>query len=121
MKAIVIAFTLKNQDPMGILATLETIKELEPDAILIHGFLPRQVVLHKQLPMDVVNALEEHFPIQLNMWKEVPLRDEMAVVAKRLKAQVYVIGDIREGVRDEVDLYRSQGLNIVHFPLPKVS
>jgi hypothetical protein len=112
MKAIVIAFTLKGQDFENILPQLRKVSEENPSCILIHGFLPRRVLEEKHIPTDVVNALENLFPVQLNMFNEKPLREEMVDVAKKLEATVYVIGEVKEGVAEEVELYKAAGLPV---------
>lgn len=119
MNAAVIAFTLKGQNFQKIEAQLQKLhNELSPNTVLIHGFLPRRVALDKNIPLDVIDALAEYFPIQLNMHDgEKVLRDEMAEVAQRLGAVVYVIGGIKEGVSEEISLYENKGLEIVHLLL----
>lgn len=117
IKAIVVAFTLKGQAFENILPKLVKLSEENPDAILIHGFLPRKVLEEKQIPTDVVNALENLFPVQLNMYNEKPLREEMVSVAKKLEATVYVIGEIKEGVAEEVELYRTENIPVVHLEI----
>lgn len=118
MKAIAISFTLKNQPQDKIFAKLEVIQKANPDALLIHGFLPKKILLEKGFPpTDVIDKLEELFPVQLNMYNEKPLRKEMAQVAVKLNARVYVIGNIIEGVEEDVNSYEKEGVQFTHVPL----
>jgi hypothetical protein len=118
LKFIVIAFTLKGQDQQEIFRMLDQVKELEPDAVLIHGFLPRSIVTERGFPTDVVDKLESLYPNQINLFNGQPLRHCMAEVAYATKATVYVIGEIKEGVAEEIDLYRSRSLNVVNLNVP---
>ena len=117
MKAIVIAFTLKDQPFETILPNLIKIAEDNPDAIVIHGFMPRAELEARNFSCDVVNALENLFPVRLNMYNEKPLRNEMVDAAAKLGAQVYVIGEIKEGVAEEVALYHDAGLSIINLAI----
>ena len=118
MKAIVLAFTLKGQDLEKVLSTLAAVKADHPDAICIHGFLPRKEVEARKIPTGVVDALDQHFPIQFNMFADgKPLRKEMRTVAVRLDAQVCVIGEVKEGVAEEVGLYKAAELPIKYYTL----
>lgn len=108
MRAIVLAFTLKDQDQGKILAAVRVLKEEHGNAICIHGHLSRKTVLEKHIPTAVVDAIEETFPITLCMHNGIKtLRSEMANIAHRLNAQVIVIGDVKEGVQDELDHYKA--------------
>jgi hypothetical protein len=118
MKVIVIAFTLKGQDQQEIFKLLDQVKELEPDAIVVHGFLPRDVVIERRFPTDLVDKLDELFPDQINLFNGQPLRHCMAEVAKATGATVYALGDIKDGVAEEVDLYRARGVNVVNISTP---
>jgi hypothetical protein len=118
MKTIGISFTLKGQDQEKIFSALETIAKKHGNSLLVHGFLPRKIVEEKQFPTDVVDKLEALFPLQLNLWKEKPLRVEMAEVLSRLGGKVYVIGEVKEGVEEEISLYKAKGLEIVEIFLP---
>jgi hypothetical protein len=118
LKYIVIAFTLKGQDQQEIFKMLDHVKELEPDVVLIHGFLPRRIVMEKQFATDVVDKLDSLFPNQINLFNGQPLRLCMTEVATATRAKVYVLGDIREGVKDEVDLYRMRDLEIINIKFP---
>lgn len=117
MYAIAISLTLKEQDKNEILSLLEYLayhlKGADKPVVLVHGFLPRRVVLEKGFSTSVVDALDKLFPIQLNLWDGVPLRQEMADVLERLNGDAYVIGDVKEGVAEEVNLYeRKEAVNV---------
>lgn len=117
MKTLILAFTLKGQSESEILQVVKEIADRNPNSILIHGFLPRKVVVEKGFSTTVVDALEKNFPVQLNMWNEKPLRNEMVDIAKRLGAEIFVIGDIKEGVEEEVNLYKEAGMTFTQFAL----
>ncbi len=118
MKAIVTAFTLKNQPFETILPLLRKLAEENPEVILIHGFMPRRLLEERKWSLDVVNALENLFPVQLNMHDDAkPLREEMALIAKKLSATVYVIGEVKEGVAEEIKLYEANDLLVIHWPI----
>jgi hypothetical protein len=118
MKAIVLAFTLKDQDFEKIKFQISKIKErVGKDVILIHGFMPAEVARQKGFPTHVSNCLNKHFPVQLNMYNKGTLRTQMAVIASKLDADVYVIGNVTGGVSEEVNLYREFNRNIRYFSL----
>jgi|SRR3569833_2778378 len=116
MDAIAISFSLKGQNFDAILSKLSDIAD-NNDAILIHGNLPRHEVIKRRLSTDLVDKLDELFPIQLNMWNEKVLRPEMGEMATKLNAQIYVIGQVIGGVAEEVKIYKSNGLNIDYLPI----
>lgn len=119
MKAIVIAFTLKNQDFSAIEHRILDIvvKEGNNNVVLIHGFMPRKDVEYWGYNTEVVDILDTMFPFQLCMFNGYPHREEMAAVAKKMDAKVYVIGNVNEGVQEELDLYDEAGLTIHFIPL----
>ena len=47
----------------------------------------------------MIDRLDELFPIQLNFWDQKVLREEMGTYAKTLGAEVYIIGDVRMGLK----------------------
>lgn len=105
MKAIIIAFTLKDQSFEQIKRHLIAIKETQSPTVVIHGFMPKKDVVERGFSTEVVDTLQELFPVQLNMYNGGPMRLEMASAASKLNAEVIVIGEIKEGVKEEVDLY----------------
>lgn len=119
IKHIAISFTLKGQDFGKIRTQLEKIKAENPGPVmLMHGFLSRKVIQERGLPTDVVDALDELFPTQLNLsFVGGEFRNMMAYHAKTVNAKVYAIGEIKEGVADEVTLYESAGLTVEKRPL----
>lgn len=118
MKAIVLAFTLKDQDQDQIIKRLKSVCGLFRDHIVIHGFMPRKVLEEKGFSTAIVDTLDECFPVQLNMFMNgAPLRDEMGLTALRLDAKVIVIGKIAHGVKEEIDHYKTFHREIVEFPL----
>ncbi len=118
MKAIVVAFTLKGQDLEKILDVLENVQHARHEHILIHGFMPIAEVEKKGWDPALAKALHQLFPVQLNMYDGRPLREEMAEVAKKLDAEIVVIGEVRDGVAEEVELYKELGLKINYLALP---
>lgn len=118
MKAIVLAFTLKGQEFHKISDALQTVKEkVGEDTVVIHGFMPRLEIEKRGFSTEVVDMLETTFPIRLNVYNGKPLRSEMAELASKLEAKVYVVGEVKEGVLEEVNFYKEQGLEIVEIPL----
>lgn len=122
MKAIIIAFTLKGQDFAKIKEQISLLSmKSGENTLLIHGFMPENEVLKRKFSTDVVDCLAAEFPVQCNMYLPGPdggpLRLEMAEIGKKLDATVYVIGDAKEGVHEEVLLYEKAGLTITYIPL----
>lgn len=121
MKSIVLAFTLKDQPVDRIIKKIQDIALAESSngaVILIHGFLPRKIILEKGIKTDVIDTLDIYFPIQLNMnINGLPLREKMAEVAYKLEAIVHVIGEVKEGVADEVHIYKSIGVPVVYHKI----
>jgi hypothetical protein len=119
MKSIVLAFTLKGQDFHKISDALQIVKEqIGTDTIVIHGFMPKAEVEKRGFSTEVVDLLETTFPVRLNMYNNgKPLRTEMAEVATKLQAKVYIVGEIKEGVAEEVNYYKEHSLEIVEVPL----
>ena len=117
-----VAFTLKGQSFDTILPLLEKIKEAlaanNEKAALVHGFLPKHVVIEKGFSTDVVNSLEEKFPVQVNFCPAGKVdRAGMAEFMKEMGGTVYVIGEEKEGVAEEVRLYEENGIKIKKIPL----
>ena len=113
MRAIVLAFTLKGQEfPLIAEGIKKVAEEVGENVILIHGFMPREEVSKRGFSTEVLDLLETTFPVRLNMYNQKPLRNEMASVAKSLQATVFVIGEIKEGVAEELELYRNHALEI---------
>lgn len=116
MQAVVLAFTLKGQDEEKIVLRIREIRQLYPKVILIHGFMPRKLVEEKGWSTKIIDELEQ-FPVRLNMYDGKPLREEMATVASKLKANVIVIGEIKEGVLEEVNLYKQKFLEVYNYSI----
>lgn len=111
MKAIVLAFTLKEQDKEKILKAVEQVGKDYQNHICIHGFMPRKLLEVKLFGTEVIDAIEKAFPIVLNMHNgEKVLRAEMADAAYLLGAKIVVIGAVKYGVDEEMELYRNAGL-----------
>lgn len=121
MEAIVIAFTLKGQELKKIIPQIISIHKKHKRAVLLHGFMNRKTVVRSGYDTTLVDALYSIFPWQFNFYNpayENPVRrDELAAVAKVLNAQVYIIGDIVDGVKAEYELYSKMGLMIEKVPL----
>lgn len=84
---------------------------------LVHGFMPREVVVEKNFSTEVVDTLKSLFPIQLNCYNDGPQRDIMASVIKQTDGVVYTIGEVKEGVLDEVRLYEESNIFVARLPL----
>lgn len=117
-----VAFTLKGQDFSRIEPILEEIANYPvPDGatmVLVHGFLTRKVCEEKGIPLTVVDALDRLFPVQTGFYDEengVVNREAMADYLNSFKGIVYVIGEVKEGVAEEVELYKSKGDITIEF------
>jgi hypothetical protein len=118
MKAIVIAFSLKEQNFLAISERVKGIAKCHgSNVILIHGFMNKKEIKKRKLPDKVGTLFRRYFPIQLNMYNNGVLRKEMAETAKELGATVYVVGEIKGGVAEEVELYDNIDLKIINIPL----
>lgn len=118
MKVIAISFTLKDQPQDKIFEKLDAIAELHKDSLLIHGFMSRKEVEKENLSPDVVNKLDELFPLQLTMYRDgKQLLPEMADIMNRLEGKVYVIGEEVDGVAEELAEYAKYNLEVVYHVL----
>ena len=116
-QAIVLAFTLKGQDQNKIIEKIKEASVKYADHLCIHGFMTRKEVVEKKLPTDILDAIETYFPKRANFYVKGPLRQEMCEWAKLVNAIVVIIGEVKEGVQEEYNLYMAAGLNIVNIPL----
>lgn len=116
MQAVVLAFTLKGQDEAKIIKRIQEVRKTHPNVILIHGFMPRKLVEEKGWSTNILDELEK-FPVRLNMYDEKPLREQMAVTASKLGANVIVIGEVKEGVEEEIKLYKQLNLTVYTYNL----
>lgn len=112
-----ISFTLKGQDFQQINVALLKIKEeiagRNEKAILVNGFMPKHVVLEKGFSTEVTNTLAELFPLQINCYTDnQPQRKEMASILSEFGGCVYVIGEVVEGVKIEIDEYKAQNVDV---------
>lgn len=118
MKTIVIAFTLKNQDEHLIAGGIKKIYEKVGACIVLSGHLPTVLVNRKKFDNFISNQLDLYFPMRLCLNDGVQVfRKELAAMAMKLDAEVYVIGEIRDGVKEEIDLYTEAGLPVHEIPL----
>lgn len=108
-KYIAISFTLKNQDINDILKVVEKIASENPDACLISGFMPVDVVKKKKFDPLVADTLQKLFPVKLDFYdreKDAPARKAMMETVASNRAKVYIIGRIVDGVAEEFELYK---------------
>lgn len=118
MKMIALAFTLKGQNFSEIKKVLADLRPKIGPAVLVHGFMPRELVVKQGFSTDLVDTLEEMFPFQLNLFADgAPLRKDMAELLKQAGAQVYVIGEVKDGVAEEVGLYQANRIQVSFLPL----
>lgn len=121
-KYIAIHFTLKGQDFEQIKPILESIKKDNPAAILISGFMSREDLLEKGITDTTVpDTLKRLFPEQRSFFKdgEVRRRDMFAFAYDNM-AKVYVIGRIKDGVKEETVLYLNAGVDVIFIRLDSV-
>jgi hypothetical protein len=101
---LAISFTLKGRKTLEQIA--EGVKKLayqNPEATLIHGFMPKDLVQRMNFSTDLVDMLDNCFPKQINFYDK---RQEMVEFVKSMGCNVYIIGeDIIDGVAIEYDLY----------------
>lgn len=117
-----VSFTLKGQDFAKIAPILEKISKdiagTGKTAILVNGFMPKHVVLEKGFDTVVVNTLEELFPIQINCYhKGRPDREEMSDILKETGGNAYLIGDLKEGVKEEWEIYTEKGVPTMQYTI----
>lgn len=112
--AIAISFTLKGQELSSIRNVLEGIAARHEGEELIHGFMPRELVIEKGFSTELVDMLDELFPVQHIFFGR---REEMVKYANSVKAFAIFVGEIKEGVAEEYDLYLNKApkCNILEF------
>jgi len=124
---IFLSFSLKPLKEKGrtfenaILPAMEKLAERYSKATLHHGFLSREEVLARNLPTNVIDAIERLFPNTVQYspidGEYQKMRGTMASQAKELdNALVIVIGPVVEGVEEEVNAYVKAGMG-VHYHL----
>jgi hypothetical protein len=110
MELVAVSFTLKNQSLEDIRTALEGISlELGEDVTLVHGFLTREEVVEKGFGTEVVDLLDKLFPNQINFSGK---RQDMVDYVTAMGAEVYVIGSIIDGVKEEYELYQDAGVTV---------
>ncbi len=113
-KYIGVSFTLKGQELFGILPALKAIAAKNPDAILVHAFMPRELVIEKGLSTNLVDTLDNLFPNQLSFFKDgEPDREGMKNLLYDKQGTAYIIGRVKDGVREEFLLYAKAGVKVV--------
>lgn len=124
MKFIAVSFTIKGQKMSDIKPVLEQLSERHGGksghTVLIHGFMPRHAVVEKGFSTELVDTLDELFPEQVGCYQistGKPNRDAMVAIVADSGAEVYAIGEIIEGVAEEVKLYREAGIHVSELPL----
>jgi len=122
MKFIAVSFTIKGQKMSDIKPVLEQLSERyggkSGHTVLIHGFMPRHAVVEKGFSTELVDTLDELFPEQVGCYHNgKPNRDAMVAIVADSGAEVYAIGEIIEGVAEEVKLYREAGIHVSELPL----
>ena len=124
MKFIAVSFTIKGQKMSDIKPVLEQLSERyaakSGKTALIHGFMPRHVVVEKGFSTELVDTLDELFPEQVSCYQistGKPNREAMVAIVADSGAEVYAIGSIIEGVEEEVKLYREEGVHVSELPL----
>lgn len=123
VKHIGISFTLKGQPlpliAQALLRIAEQIKESGNAVVLVHGFMPREVVVEKGFSTDLVDTLASLFPDQINCYEDdKPNREKMADILHGYNGEAYIIGTRIDGVATEAALYRMKGITLHDVPLP---
>ena len=114
---VAVSFTLKGQDFGRIKQKLQTIaadlKESGDRVVLVHGFMPKHEVLSRGFNTDVVDTLDELFPVQCSFYSNgKPDRIGMADLIHEFGGEVHVIGEVSGGVSEEVALYMGMRVKI---------
>ena len=116
-KFISISFTIKGQDLQQIRQELEYISNITGSksgkSILVHGFMPMDVVKEKGFSADVNHMLKELFPRQIHFYKEGDLqgmRKEMCEFMVANKGTAFIVGGIVDGVAEEYNLYQNNNI-----------
>jgi len=122
MKFIAVSFTIKGQKISDIKPVLEQLSERHGGksghTALIHGHMPRHVVVEKGFFTELVDILDELFPVQIGCYHNGKTnRELMLAIIADSGAEVYAIGEIIEGVAEEVKLYREAGIHVSELPL----
>lgn len=110
-KFISISFTLKGQDLLQIKAILASLSDQfgakEGKVILVHGFMPKEIVLAKGFSTELTDTLKELFPFQLGFYKNdlTEMRKDMTHFIKSNFGNALFIGNIIDGVKEEYDMY----------------
>lgn len=121
MNFIAISFTLKNQPFADIQKVLQMISSqfggASGNTVLVHGFMPRDVVVAKGFDTEVVDGLKKLFPLQINCYDTAPIRSQMVDIIKRNKGRVFVVGTVIDGVAEEVALYEAAGVKVQELGL----
>lgn len=117
MRYIGISFSLKGQDIADIRESLEKISQqlggTTGDTILVHGFMPKHVVVEKGFSTDWADMFNELFPIQINCYANGATdRKLMAKILKEQGGEAWIVGDVIDGVREEEAIYMENLLNI---------
>lgn len=107
MKTVAISFTLKNQSFDKIKEEVKSIigSQGEQRVEYVHGFLTRQEVIEKGFSTEVVDFLDKVLPIQSKFSGN---REEMVKYVGLVHGEVYIIGDVVDGVKEEFDLYSKE-------------
>ncbi len=121
MKFVAISFTLKGQSFEDIKLVLEKLSimhnAVNGNVCLVHGFMPRALVIEKGFGTEVVDTLDKLFPYQMNCYVGGPQREVMASIIKEQRGLVYTIGEIKEGVAEELVAYEKATRFITRLPL----
>lgn len=109
---ISLSFTLKGQDLSKIEQALLKVKEDfdDGDLTIVHGFLPREVVIQKNFDTGLVDMLDKHFPKQYNLFdvkENKPLREQIAHFINSNNGKAIFVGEIKDGVEEEFHIYQT--------------
>lgn len=92
----------------------------EIGTVAAHCFLPKETVIEKGYSMDLYDRLlDPFFPKQLSCLFVGDLENSRRRMLEQVKAEngyAIFIGDIKEGVKEEYDLAKELGVQILHLP-----
>lgn len=92
----------------------------EIGTVVVHCFLPKEVVKEKGYSMDLYDQLlDPFFPKQQCIFREGDIQRSRENLLSRVKEEngyAIFIGDVKEGVQEEWDLAKELGVKILHLP-----
>ncbi len=101
----------------SVYPVLKSIADRLPGSVLHHGFLPREEFIKRGFPTELVDTLDELFPMQVkyNINGELDI-ENMVQAVKNYK--IFVIGDVSDGVHKDIELLQTLNADIDYLSYP---